>query len=252
VKILENFNVVVMCACCLTVFPVQAALSMQGQISKPSSGEISSFERKLDTRVTRFDTAGRTLLGAIVDLAYEHKLPLGIEYVNRDGVTRPINLQLNDETIRGIIIAIIAQAPEYRVNFSGGVVDIYAPKARDDASNLLNKVVKSFTATNSDTTRADMDLVCALGRELVPPSACFGSYAPGQWGPLTITVSLQNSTVYEILNAIVAQNGSAVWTVTAALKDVSKTQVINLWHIYSLGDPNTKTTVLNKLAAAAE
>src|SRR6202011_5143005 len=45
---------------------------------------------------------------------------------------------------------------------------------------------------------------------------CGGSLAVGQWDPLRISLHLHNVRVYEILNAIVAQNGRAIWTVTAS------------------------------------
>src|SRR4029077_16336206 len=160
---------------------------------------------KLNRRVEQFDTSGRTLVTSVVDLAYEYELPIGIEYLDPVATARPIDLQFHDESIRGILTAIILQIPEYRVSFSDGLVDIYAPKAREDSSNLLNKVIKNFAVTDLDTHEADLELFCTLSREVEPRGGCGGSIAIGQWGPLKITVHLQNAQVYEIVNAIVAQ-----------------------------------------------
>jgi hypothetical protein len=229
----------------LSVVPAQPA-KHHGRNTQ--STEASLFERKLDGRVERFDTSGRTLAAIVIDLAYEYELPTGIEYLDHEATTRPIDLQFHDESVRGILVAIIQQVPEYRVSFTGDMVDIYSPRAREDSSNLLNRVIKDFAVTELDTHRADMELVCDLARELVPPGGCGGSIAVGQWGPLKITLHLHNTTVFEILNAIVAQNGRATWTVTAPPEKLSRFPFGDLWHIYPL-EPAYKTGVLEKLAS---
>lgn len=232
------------CLTILSAWPVKQHASNM----RPAQAQASLLESKLDRRVEHFDAAGRTLVANVLDLAYEYELPTGIEYVDQNAMTRPIDLELDNESLRGIIVAIVQRAPEYRVSFSDGLVDIYAPKAREDPSNLLNKIIKNFAVTDMDTHRADMELFCALSRELVPPAGCFSSIAVGQWGPLKITVHLQNAKVYEIANAMVAQNGKAVWTVIAPRGNLSKIPVGGLWHIYPLEAP-FKDAVLGKLTS---
>jgi hypothetical protein len=232
-------------ACCLMAGPIQP---LSQRPSTAQSIRVSSFEEKLDRRVERFDTLGRTLATSVVDLAYEYELPIGIEYLDPVATARPISLQLHSESVRGILVAIIQQAPEYRVSFSDGLVDIYTPKAREDSSNLLNKVIKNFAVTGLDTHEADLELLCTLSREVEPQGGCGGSIATGQWGLLKITVHLQNAKVYEIVNAIVAQNGKAVWTVIAPPDKLSKIPVGGLWHIYPL-EPPFESAVLHKLAS---
>ncbi len=216
--------------------------------STTHSAQVSPFERKLDTRVERFDTSGRTLIASVVDLAYQYELPTGIEYLDHEATTRPIDLQFHDESVRGILLAIIQEVPEYRVSFSEDIVDIYVPKAREDPSNLFSKIIKNFAVTELDTHLADMELVCELAQELVPLGGCGGSIALGQWGPLKITLHLHNATVREILNAIVAQNGRAVWTVMAPPEKLTKNQFGGLWHIYPL-EPPYKAGVLERLSS---
>jgi hypothetical protein len=146
------------------------------------------------------------------------------------------------------LTAIILQFPEYRVSFADGLVDIYSPTARDDPSDLLNKIIGNFAVTELDTHRADMELFCALAREIVPPSGCGGSIAVGQWGALRVTVHLQRAKVYEILNAIVASNGKATWTVIAPPEKLSTIPTGGLWHIYPLEQP-FKVGVLEQLTS---
>ena len=59
--------------------------------------------------------------------------------------------------------------------------------------------------------------------------------ARGQWGPLRITLHIREAKVYQILNMIVAQNGSAVWTVLQPpSRMTSRGQ--SLWQICPLED----------------
>ncbi len=240
-------RVFVSTVCCLTAV---SATYVNPLASNTEPTQATIFERKLNTRVARFDTSGRTLATSLIDLAYEYELPMGIEYLDRKAATQPINLELRNESVRGILLAIIQQVPEYKVSFSDGVVDVYVPKAREDSSNLLNKVIRNFAVSELDTRRADVELLCALTREVMPSGGCGGSIAIGQWGPLKITVHVQNAKVYEIVNLIVAQNGKAVWTVMAPPEKLSKIPVGGLWHIYPI-EPPFKSAVLDKLASLA-
>jgi hypothetical protein len=233
----------------LTFSLVPSACFAMGGLQSPSVTHPRlepSVEGKLDKRVADFRTSGRTLMATVVDIAYEFQVPLGIEYVDRDASTRPIDLQFQNQSLRSIFRAVVAQLPEYQVAFLGETVQIYSPRARADSSNLLNKVLKDFSVIAVDTGTAGIELTCALARQLTAGGSCGGSTPNGQWGPLKLTIHMQNAKVYEILNAIVAQNGRAVWTITVPPNELSKTSVANLWHIYSLDRP-FREVVLDKL-----
>jgi hypothetical protein len=124
------------------------------------------------------------------------------------------------------------------------LVDIFAPEAREDPLNLLNKVIKDFTVTQLDTHEADLELFCTLVRE-TDSGVYAASIAKGQWAPLKITLHLENAKAYEILNAIVAQNGKAIWTLMCPPRKLSKLQFGGL--VYPLQQP-FKSVVLERLA----
>jgi hypothetical protein len=205
-----------------------------------------TLDTKLDKHINNFRTAGRPLLAILVDLAYEYQLPLGIEYVDREAATHAIELEFRDESLRNILLAVVGQLPEYRVAFPPGLIQVYSPQAREDTSDLLNKVIENFSVVNVDTRDADLELTCSLSREL-NAGFCGGSIATGQWGPTRITAHLQNAKVYEIVNTIVAQNGKAVWTVIAPPDKLSTIPPGGLWHIYPL-ESAFKSIVLERLA----
>ena len=205
---------------------------------------VASFEQKTDKLVERFNTCGRTLFDSVIELAYDYQVPMAIEYADRDAATKPINLEFHNKSLREMVEAIVKQDQQYRVSFSDGVVDIFSPRAREDRSNLLNKVLKDFSVTEMETRKADFQLFCAVV-QAAGSGGCGGSLAVGQWDPLRITLHLHNARVYEILNAIVAQNGRAIWTVMAS-NLASLPQCCGLWYIYPLQEP-FKSVVSDRL-----
>jgi hypothetical protein len=166
---------------------------------------------------------------------------MAIEYADWEATKRPLNLEFHKKSFREIVEAIVKEDQQYRVSFSNGIVDIFSPIARGDSSNLLNKIVKDFSVTEMETQLADFQLFCAL----VQSAGCAGSLAVGQWDPLRITLHMHNARVYENRNAIVAQNGRAIWTVTAS-NLASFPQCCGLWYIYPLQEP-FKSVVSDKL-----
>jgi hypothetical protein len=225
-----------------------AAQPVENPAATTPSSDVSSFAHRLDTRVEKFDTSGRTLIQSVVDLVFEYQLPTAIEYAGREASTRKLNLRFHGESVRSILEKIIQQDSEYRFSFSGGIVDIFSASAREDPSSLLNRVVQKFDVTHADTHEADAELLCILGRA-AGSEVCGGSLALGQWPQIKITLHLQNAKVHEILDAIAAQNGEAIWTVIARPPDLSKLQT-NFWYIYPLQQP-FRASVSQRLVSAS-
>jgi hypothetical protein len=209
------------------------------------SSTKSTLAGKLETKIGHFDTSGRSLIQTVLDLAYEYQLPLGIEYVDRAAITRPIDRQFHDQTLRNIFDELVTTIPDYRVAFAGDTVQIYSARSRADSSNLLNTTIKDFSVASMDTGMASFELKCALTRQLESNPSCGGASIPG--GPLKLTFHLQNAKVYEILNTLITQDSRAIWIVTVPADRLSKrSSLMNLWRIYPL-DPSFKEVALQEL-----
>jgi len=208
-----------------------------------------SFNDRLKETLPDFDASGQAMAPLLLGLAYKHKLPMALECVTYDTVRRPLNLRLKLHSLRDIIDGIVSAVPGFQVDFTGGLVDVYCPKARLDPSNPFNATVRRFDVTNLDTHFADAELLCSLARQTKPNTACGGSIASGQWPDVSITLHLENQRVYEILNAIVSQNGRAVWTPIFPLPRSLGENKSNFWYIYPL-DPSFQSAVLQDLESA--
>jgi len=206
------------------------------------------FTQKLNTKVPQFETAGRTAVACILELAYRYELPTGIEYVDKAAMTQRIELQFRNESVRQILTAIVHELPEYQLNFSDGLVDIFEARQRQNPNNLLNTVIGVFDVADSDAAVANFELTTALGHQIHPGGVSVGSIAKGQLGKKKVTLHLRNRKVYEIINAIVAQNGKAAWTVIVPGARLTGTDVSDLWHLYPLEAPFSKDDILDGLS----
>jgi hypothetical protein len=220
-------------------------LARQGKKKEGPHPPARSFSEKLQARVPQFVGCDCSMAELAVQMAYRYKLPIAIEHLDRNALRKSLHLKVKDQSVRQVIASIVGSLPEYRVDFSQGLVDIYSPAARSDASNPFNMVIRRYDVEGLDTHFADVELLCAMGRQTNPHSGCGGSVAPGQWGDLKITLHLENKRVYEVINAIVAQNGRAIWAPIPAPKMSSPLMTTNFWYIYPL-DPPFQRAVLDR------
>src|SRR5947207_5076106 len=68
-------------------------LQTTGQALPANPPDTLPFKAKLEQKVDHFETDGRTLVESVLNIAYEHELPVGIEYLSREALTRPIELR---------------------------------------------------------------------------------------------------------------------------------------------------------------
>ncbi len=222
----------------LALIPFAVAVGSAGQgTNRPDHHpHARSFSEKLQIKVPKLDTSGCSMAELAVQIAYRYKLPMAIEYLDRNALRKSLRLNMKDQTVRQVVSAIIGSVPGYQVDFLQGLIDVYSPLARSDSANPLNMMIRKYAAEGLDTHFASAQVLCAMGRQIDPHSACGGSVAGGQWGSLKITLHLENKRVYEILNAIVAKNGRAIWTPLAQPVGPSR-MMTNFWYIYPLDAP---------------
>jgi hypothetical protein len=209
-----------------------ASPSIAGARGPEPSERPMSFEAKLNQRVGRYSSAGRSLTDSVVEIAFKYQLPLGIEFVDRDAVRKPLNLEIHDKSVRELLNALVAAIPEFRIDLSGGIIQLYAPRVREDNKSILNTAIENFEVTDMDPYMADWELICALNRQVLG-AGCQGSHPSGS--PQRVSLHLQKAKVYEILNAIVAKQG-AVWFVAVRPETLSTIQA-DMWHVFELTPP---------------
>ncbi|MDE3179852.1 MAG: hypothetical protein KGM47_09345 [Acidobacteriota bacterium] len=202
-----------------------------------------TFQQKLQAHMTMIDARRCTFVQGLLEVALKANLPLALEYVDQNAAEKPLGIVLPKGTARRTIEAIVRMLPEYRVSFTEGLVDVYSPEARANRSNLLNEVIPQFQVEHMDVAVVGSMLYDALG-SLMQPRVSFAHSVAGAGGP-PVSVDVQHMRVYQILNMIVAGQGSAMWTVGVPPPGLTKLQG-NLWHLYPLA-PALAPVILERL-----
>ena len=242
---LKSGTLVIPAAAGLSVWllAVTAFRALPASVHAASSQDPLSFEAKLGTRRGPLNSNGRTLLQSVISLAYEFQFPVGFEYLDREAVQGPLNIRLRRPSVREMIEALVNELPEYRVSFSNGVVEVYSPLARSERANVLNTVIPEFAVRDADPEEASTAVLEALLRSEGTKTALVESTALGS--PLKVNIHRKDAKVYEILDAIVAQHGRLMWTVTASPERLTTVHG-DLWYVYPLDPPQWERIVIDR------
>jgi hypothetical protein len=212
-----------------------ALILATGDAVRAAVSQQAALGRALDAPVKNFILDRKPVIEGLFDLAYEYRLPLGIEYIDADLLRRPFKVELGNVSVRVAIESLVKHLPEYRVSFSDGLVDLYSPRARRNRSNILNMTMAHFQVSRVDALEASHRLWGEVFVRLHPGQGFAGHVPYGALAPSDprVTLNLENRKVYEILNAIVAADGEAMWLVQHPPRGLSYFEG-NLWYVYNL------------------
>ncbi len=205
--------------------------------------QAMSLSHLLTVRIQEFGGGNASMAHNLVHLAYSRHLPIALEYIDHAALAGHPTPRLRGVTVGEALRTIVAVCPEYSVDVSHGVVEIYSPLARRDGSNLLNTIIPRFTLTNLDAGVASAALLDAVFAHRRPGMSVAHSVA-GVGGE-RLSLSVMNMPVYAILNKIIALQGSSIWTITVPPQKLSNLKDTP-WHVYPL-DPAYESIVLDVL-----
>jgi hypothetical protein len=211
----------------------------------PSQNGTPSLDEKLNSQVGEITLQGRPVLDSLLDIIYQFQLPTAIEYLDEGFVLRPVHDKLKGSTVREVMNALIGQAPGYRIDFTGGVIQIYSVLARSDPKNLLNISIDKFNVRQLDVQTAGAELFSSVSQKAFHVGSV-NSIAGGGFHSKKITLEMQDARVYEILSQIVSRSGEAIWCVQHKPNELNNLN--NLWHIFTLEMP-TKAIILERSRA---
>jgi hypothetical protein len=148
--------------------------------------------------------------------------------------------------VKQVIEALVAKASGYRVRFSYGLVQVYSPAGYGDLSNPLNTTIETFDIANLPRQEAEGRLLGALVSKLSPGAGYGGDAAYGPEPQPLLTLRLKGARVFEILDAIVAADGTSIWhMLPASLRSPTPAQGPP-WVVYDLRR-GTERVVLERL-----
>jgi hypothetical protein len=193
--------------------------------AQPPNGhaqEALKLDERLAAPVHDYTLKANNVLLALLDVAGQYKIPMGIQWLRAPVALRPVRLEIEDTDVRGAIQAIADTQPGYIVEVSDGVVHVYPEELIPEGQNFLALRLDRFDV-HDVAEIASRRLAEVLRPHVVPPQPTAGLVGGGTGSSLfvetndpNISISLARPTASEALDAIVAVWPFTVWVVTFA------------------------------------
>lgn len=195
---------------------VAASTVSQDVPRKESKGNIH-------TVVKAFDNQRKPLIPTLYQIVTDFQLPLGIESFDREGLEEPVNVKGANTTIEGLLDICVKQTRGYAWAVRDGVINVYSTTPSQKPPDFLNLILPSFEVMNKSVAEASANLQMHVALQMLcsnhqgPCGAVSTSLSTPDSHETRLTFKMQNATVRQILNRLVATQGNATWI--ALLRD---------------------------------
>jgi protein TonB len=181
----------------------------------PAQGaDVATAADKARARVVRFDVGGISRIDALMTLAQQYQIPLGIEYAGPE-LFSPVAANLMDTDVATVIATLFPSSLGFRVAMNGAIPVIGHRTLPPPTRNALDVVLPRITIRQTmPMFGAASQVWMTLARQLDPT---IGGFAGSELGPPEARIppmDLVGITVRETLNRLARQDGRAVWFVT--------------------------------------
>lgn len=188
----------------------------------------------LDQRIN-IDLSNTTMLFVLNKLAFEYRIPIGLEWAtnHRQNLSESMSFEdgnirwksksiiIKPGTLEEILNSLIKQEPEYKWEFNDGAVNIFPVKLRDDfLEKLLNTKVENFSpekGIDKFKIRDDIiempvvkDLLASENVQLLKRDYPNSNYL---FPDNEISISISNTDIKGILNKIVRTTIHKIWII---------------------------------------
>lgn len=180
-------------------------------------------EKQLQKKVESYKLSEPTFLDALLKVAADFKVPMGIELVKTPSVLRPVNMSWRRTTVVRLLSGLTASERGYAMRVEGGVLHVFRSDVVNRRSNLLNIHIPKFIAPRTTARGAVGRLWSILNAKLapprpLPPGAPVGATSSGLENPSDrrFSLELRDTTARGVLDAVAASSEYRVWLVTFA------------------------------------
>jgi len=193
-------------AMAMVVWPVRA-----GQTEAQTPATAADEARR---RVDSFSVVDIPRIDALMTLAHQHRVPLGIEYAGPELFTA-VTLNLDETDVGSVIRALFPAGLGFRVAMDGPVSVIRHRALPPPGRNALDVVLPQVVIPRAvGMQRAVWQVWIALALQLDPTVGGFASSELGLPEERVLPMELKRVTARDALNRIARADGRAVWFVT--------------------------------------
>jgi hypothetical protein len=211
----------------------------------PHPDASPDLDTKLGTTVHDYRMSPVNFVEALTHLASDFEIPMGIEWVDTPAARSRLNFSWQHATVREAIRAIVKSQPGYQMEVKLGIVHIYPSKLIRDRQNILKIKIRDFEVHDEFADVASrklhelVKLIVYRPKPQRGPGGIAGSGAATLDTP-RISLRLQNATVEDVLDALVAASGRKIWIVTlpddATLTATGYRRTRSLWSKFPIPD----------------
>jgi len=206
----------------------------------PAQWQNKELQAKLDARMSQYSLSANGLADAILRVAKQFELPVGIEWVKDKETAQGLSLTWKDHSVAAMLRSVVQKFPGYELRVEQGEVHVFRRDLLDDGRNFLNlKVPDFFEVHQEGGGRANQQLEAVAQnivspRNLPPGAGEGGSYTSGNVPEKPLSLTLRGLTFREALNKLVETSERKIWVVTFSdtpvLTPTGFRRTETLWH----------------------
>jgi len=193
----------------------------QPALQPPTGGwqEPPPIRDKLSRRAEGYSLKADNFLSALMKVADEFQIPMGIEWIKTQSTLRSVDLSWKTADVRGIIAALTKDAPGYAFDVADGVVHVFPRRGIPNRQDFLSLKIQKFEVKNEVVGLADRELR-RIARSTVsppkplPPGAGEAGSMAARVGEQGISFELEKSTVRGVLDKFILLSDRRIWVVT--------------------------------------
>ena len=203
----------------------------------------------LERPASDFNSKGVGLTETLLKFSHQQNLRIAVEYVDRNSMDKPIEVHVENKTVRQALDSILQNGRGYSWRLRNGIIEITNTRASKRAQSQLNTAIPVFTIPDGENARtASVMLWWNLQVKLDPTIKGFGGdILGGVRSPTVRPTTLRNRTVREILAYIVLNGSVDGWIVSGPPECLGFTPYCGLWFLIEAepSDPSNKILLQN-------
>lgn len=184
----------------------------------------------LERTASDFNSTGVGLTETLLKFSRQQHLRIAVEYVDRGSMDQPINVNLQNKTVREALDSIPSNGHGYSWRLRSGIIEITNRRGSKRADKQLNMVIPVFKIADGENAKmVSVMLWWNLQLKLDPTMKGLGGDVLGV-GPTVRPAVLHNRTVREI--------PIEGWIVAGSPECLGFTPYCGLWFLIE-GEPST-------------
>lgn len=181
---------------------------------------VPNLDVKLHTRVETYTLDADNFFDALMKIAKEFQIPMGIQWSETDDTMKKVSLSCANVDTEQILRKLVDLQQGYSLDVSNGVVHVFPEWARRSRQDFVNLKIREFVVRDQIPGLANRHLRDLVKLTVSPPPPPSGKpngsgFSMGaEVGERNISLHLQNVIARDALDAIALASTWKVWVVT--------------------------------------